>query len=202
MIPVQRKQEYLEFDEQVRKKGARFLASCPRPSSKQFDAHSYWTSAKDELLVAYNRLCAYTSRELLYDATIDHFKPKSKYPTLAYEWSNFRLARHIINNRKGNSEDVIDPFKVHSGWFILRLSGCVIKAGPDLTEEVNRAVDATISILQLNHERLVEERQKILEDLAYGIIDLDHLDVHYPFLSMEVKRQNALESLGEIFARA
>ena len=202
MIRIKRKREYPDFDKQVRQKGASFLASCPKPSSKQFDAHSYWTSAKDELLTAYDRLCAYTSRELVDGATIDHFKPKSKYPTLAYEWGNFRLARHIINNRKGNSEDVIDPFEVHNGWFVLRLSGCVIKAGPGLTNDVNRAVNATIGILQLNHERLVDERREILVDLADGEIDLDHLDVHYPFLSMEVKRQNALASLREIFARA
>ena len=44
--------------------------------------------------------------------TIDHFRPKSKYPKLAFVWSNYRLAGQAINMRKGDSEDVVDPFTV------------------------------------------------------------------------------------------
>lgn len=42
---------------------------------------------------------------------IEHFKPKSKFPELCYEYDNLHLACQICNSNKGDkySEDYIDP---------------------------------------------------------------------------------------------
>lgn len=202
MIRVHARPEYPGFDREVRQKGLQFLKSCPTPNSNDFRKHNYWTTAVRELYAAYDHLCAYTTRELVHTGSVDHYKPKSKYPELAYEWSNYRLARQIVNNRKGETEDVIDPFVVGDGWFILDLPSCLIKPGNGISREIRKAVNATINILGLNRDdRLVEERCKLLVELADGEITLGYLERHYPFLSTEVRRQQVYESLKKIFAR-
>ena len=202
MIRVQAKPEYPAFDNEVRQKGLAFLRACPNPTSTDFKKHNYWTKALKELHAAYNRMCAYTTRELVYTGSIDHFMPKSKYPRLAYDWDNYRLARQSINTRKGNAEGVIDPFVVCEGWFTLDLPSCLIKPGPGVSGELRKAVNTTINILGLNQDdRLVEERCSLLVYLADGEITLRYLERHYPFLSAEVRRQQVHDSLKEIFAR-
>ena len=202
MIRIQPRVEYPEFDRRVRQKGLGFLSVNPNPSSEQFRGHNYWRVASAELHAAYDRLCAYTTRELVQTGSVDHFKPKSKYPHLAYEWSNYRLTRQAINARKGESEGVIDPFNVCDGWFILDMPSCLIRPGRGISSETRIAVNATINILGLNNdERLVEERCRLLVDLADGDITLNYLDRHYPFLSAEVRRQDVFDSLRKIFSR-
>ena len=202
MIRVQAKPEYLRFDNKVRQRGRRFLRVHPNPNSDQFRRHNYWAEALDELHATYDRLCAYTTRELVQTGSVDHFRPKSKYPQLAYEWDNYRLARQAINSRKGESEDVIDPFKVCEGWFMLDMPSCLIKPGQGVARKIRVAVNSTINILGLNRdERLVEERCRLLVNLADGEITLRYLDSHYPFLSAEVRRQKVSDSLKQIFSR-
>ena len=202
MIPVRAAPEYPEFDRQVRQRGRNFLVTCPNPKSTDFRNHNYWTRALDQLRAAYSNRCAYTTCRLVHTGSVDHFRPKSKYPSLAYEWSNYRLARQTINNRKGESEDVIDPFLVSEGWFTLDLPSCLIKPGVTISAEVRKAVNATINVLGLNRDdRLVEERCDLLISLADGEITLPHLERYYPFLSAEIRRQRVSHSLREIFAR-
>ena len=202
MIPVQMAPEYPQFDREVRQRGRTFLQSCPNPNSEQFRRHNYWTKALGQLYAAYNGLCSYTTRYLVYTGTIDHFRPKSKYPQLAYEWSNYRLARQTINTRKGNSEEVLDPFLIEKRWFILHLPSCLIKPALGLPREIRVQVNSTINTLRLNDdERLVEERLEFLVALADGDISLRHLQRHYPFLAQEVQHQGVQSSLREIFAR-
>ena len=202
MIHIQAKPEYPKFDKEVRQRGQRFLRSCPNPTSRMFKKHNYWSKARDELHAAYNRLCAYTTRELVQEGSVDHFKPKTKHPHLAYEWDNYRLARQAINSRKGESESVIDPFVVRKGWFVLEMPSCLIKPGQNITKEIRKSVNATIDILGLNDdERLVDERCRLLISLADGHITLDYLDSHFPFISVEVRRQRVQDSLKNIFSR-
>ena len=82
MIHVQAKPEYPGFDKEVRQRGHHFLKANPNPSSSTFKKHNYWNKALSELHAAYNRLCAYTTRELVQDGSVDHFKPKSKISLL------------------------------------------------------------------------------------------------------------------------
>ena len=202
MIHVQQMEEYAEFDAQVRQRGVQFLTRCPNPTSSEFKKHNYWNRATRELHAAYRNLCAYTTRELVTSGSIDHFMPKSKYPKLAFEWNNYRLVRQVINNRKGDSEDVIDPFTVRDGWFTLDMPSCLIKPARDVTRDIRRAIRVTINTLRLNcDEKLVDERHRLLISLADGHITLEYLDGHYPFLSSEVRRQQVYDSLKLIFSR-
>lgn len=200
MIPVTPRPEYQEFDSQVREPGSRFLRGNPHPSSKEFRKHNYWTRAAKNLHALYLSLCAYTATYLVDTGSVDHFRPKTKYPYLAYEWDNYRLARGKINTRKGDTEDVVDPFKVKSGWFVLDFPSCLIRPGDGLDKETKKSVNATINILQLNNDDgLVQERCDLLVDLARGDITMNFLDRRYPFLAIEVRRQRIEQRLSQVF---
>lgn len=200
MIPVTPKPEYHGFDSEVRRPGLKFLRRKPRPSNKDFSRHNYWTRAVNNLKASYSGLCAYTSLYLVDTGSVDHFRPKTKYPYLAYEWDNYRLARQRINSRKGNSEEVVDPFRVQPGWFVLDFPSCLIRPGNKLNKKIKKYVNATINILRLNDDdSLVQERCDFLVDLAQGDITMDFLDRRYPFLAFEVKRQGVEKHLSQIF---
>ncbi len=144
--------------------------------------------------------CAYTSMYMAETGSVDHFRPKSKYPWLAYEWTNYRLSRSKINLRKGDAEDLVDPFGVKTGWFELDLPSCLVRAGRGVSGELRRTVISTIDILQLNaDDRMVQERCDLLVHLARGDITLGFLEKRYPFLAVEVKRQGVVAGLSAIF---
>lgn len=202
MIRIQPKPEYAEFEDQVRGPGQKFLAVNPNPTSKDFKSHNYWSKAAKQLLSVYGGNCAYTSLRMVDGATVDHFRPKVAYPHLAYEWDNYRLARAKINNRKGDLENVLDPFEVEPGWFHLNLPSCLIIPADGLPRPIRLSINQTINILQLNNDDLlVQERCDLLVDLADELITLGFLDRHYPFLSHEVRRQGVAADLKKIFAR-
>lgn len=201
MIPVDQQPEPAHFDRLVRRPGGVFLTKNPLPAHQEFDAHSYWRKVREDMFLAYSGRCAYTSQKIMNGGCIDHFLPKSKYPKLAYEWSNLRLTTGYINQAKGSKEGIIDPFKVKIGWFTLDLPSCLIFPSPELDIELRGRVNSTISILRLNSpDFLVQARCYYLIELAQRKITLEFLDDFFPFLSAEIRRQQVESSLASIFS--
>ena len=200
MIRVLPKPEYAAFNADVRVLGMRFLQTNPSPSSRDFQSHNYWKGAKTELRRAYLR-CAYTSRRVRGESvSVDHFLPKTKHPRLAYEWDNYRLARPKLNRHKSDSEDVVDPFQVRNGWFVVDCPSCLIHPGDNLAGNTRQEVSATIDVLKLNSDELAAERCRWLADLASNLISFDYLKREYPFLASEVERQGIKGQLKTLFA--
>ena len=198
MIRVLPKPEYAAFNADVRIPGMRFLQTNPSPSSRNFP--NYWNRAKRELRQAYE-CCAYTSRMVRGDdVSVDHFLPKTKYPQLAYEWDNYRLARPKLNRNKADSEDVVDPFHVRNGWFFLECPTCFIHPGDNLSGTTRDEVTTTIGVLKLNSPELADERCRWLVDLADGLISFDYLKREYPFLASQIERQGIQGQLRTLFA--
>lgn len=132
--------------------------------------------------------------------TVDHFLPKSKRPDRAYEWDNFRLALHRINRYKSDRTDIIDPFLVRPGWFVLDVPSCLIKAGNGLTAEEKQRIDTTIEALKLNEDdSLVQDRCDVMLMFAQGDVQLAFLQKRYPFLAAEVVRQGIQLTANVIF---
>ena len=188
------------FDSEVRIPGLEFLETTPCPSSRDFSGHNYWNRARSHLRQLYSGFCAYTSLYLVDSDSVDHFLPKVKYPHLAYEWNNYRLARQKVNFSKGNSEKVLDPFTIQNGWFVIDCPSCLVRPGAGLDAETRNRVEDTISILKLNDDdNLVQERCDWLVSLAKGEITMSFLLKRYPFLAIEITRQGIEQDLNTLF---
>jgi hypothetical protein len=93
--------------------GKHFLVQNPHPTGRQWRGHEYWTRIIPDLYDAYGGICAYSCHWTPYDTswkTVEHFKPKSKYPEEAYCWANYRFVCGLLNGCKEDHEDILEPF--------------------------------------------------------------------------------------------
>jgi hypothetical protein len=203
MIHIDQKEEPQNFNARVRLKGRRFLRGRRRPTAKQWQHHAYWRKAGSELHDAYGGICAYSCHWIPYDTgadTVEHFRPKDTYPAEAYEWSNYRLVCATLNGRKGVKEDVLDPFLIHDGWFVIDFPSMLVKPHSDLGPTRRRRVQATIDRLGLNDEgTCLKSRVKWLREYCLNDISLDHLLRHAPFIVAELERQALTATIRDVF---
>ena len=95
MIRVQAQTEPQDFNEKIRLPGQKFLqdtiAKNFKPTTEWNKRRGcYWVKAIPDLHIKYKKICAYSSLWLPpAKGTVDHYIPKSKNHTLAYEWKNF-----------------------------------------------------------------------------------------------------------------
>lgn len=76
----------------------------------QRDEHFYlspeWKEVRKQILRSQHHIC-YICNEFIsdpFDLTVDHIKPKSKYPELSLELSNLKIACRSCNSAKGNKD--------------------------------------------------------------------------------------------------
>jgi hypothetical protein len=132
--------------------------------------------------------------------TIDHFHPKTQKPDQAYEWENYRLALHRMNGYKADRTDILDPFSVSPGWFVLDFPSCLVRPGDGLTPEQKQQVETTVSVLKLNDDdSLVQDRCDVMVMFASGDVKLPFLQKRYPFLAAEVIRQGIESTANALF---
>ena len=213
MIRVVLAEEPADFDAKVRKPGLRAIAemvgepnlSKRRGRKRDVVANSrdaipadkfpaYWTEALPELLEAYGRVCAYMSfyiERMTGAASVDHMLPKSLEWQVVYEWHNYRLACSLMNSRKNNYRNVLDPFEVEDGWFRIELVGYQVIPAPQLPANIEAQVQATIDRLQLNDYECRKLREDYVNYFNQGDISLNHLRQRAPFLAREIERSTA-----------
>ena len=194
MIPVVRKPEPDDFAQRVRQPGQTFLAGNSPQSSREFEP--YWRRVKRDLHEAYDNICAYTCIYLV-SGTVDHFLPKSRYPLLAYEWDNYRLASNIVNQNKSDSIGLLDPFKIEDGWFALDFPTCYVVIGDQMPNHLRNKAKQTIGVLKLNSNQFAQLRFRIIKSFWNRDLDWRTLQRRYPFLASELERQN-LRNRGHI----
>lgn len=127
--------------------------------------------------------------------TTDHFIPKSIRPDLAYERSNFRLACQRVNSKKGNSQNILDPFKISDGWFQLEFLTGTVFPDPLLSDAVISKITRTIEILGLNLPYARKRRSQDFSMLIGNQFSEDFfsfLKDRSPFIYKEAVRQNLL----------
>jgi len=199
MIHVRQQPEPATFDANVRQKGLRFFAdqgidpSEPLPPKTSIAPH--WRACLDELYASYGGICAYLAvhfERVTGAGSVDHFIAKSSTPTMAYEWSNYRLACSRMNSCKREYDDALDPFSVVNGWFHLELVSGRIFANPNLTHDQSYQVNATIKRLGLDEPGSREMRARHYLDYCRGEYVADFLRKRSPFVWMEANRQGLL----------
>ena len=128
---------------------------------------SLWVRFRDnDLSERFNRKCGYCERAC--DAasgspkspTLDHFKPKSKFPALTYVWGNWIFSCEECNRIKGDewadggfvdpcAEDVMErPEEYFDFYFDEYITELTPKSGLD--DERKRRAERTIKDLDLN----------------------------------------------------
>jgi hypothetical protein len=206
-----------DFDKEVRQPGLSALAeltgnapTIQRPGpriAKRADTiedldpqvvrdYAYWTRALAALHEAYRGVCAYSCFyiEPLSGPTVDHFVAITKTLREAYEWRNYRLAFALMNACKGAFADVLDPFEVQDGWFVLDLDTLDVEPGAGLEPDLTDRVLATCRRLQLNGSECKKMRRDFF-NLYWSSqsperpIPLWFLEMKAPFLAREMRRQ-------------
>lgn len=204
MIPIPAYPEPPDFDHKVRRLGTKFLKTNPTP--KDWEKKDYWTWCLPQLRKAYRNICVYSSIfevPIAGSHSVDHFIPKSLDPSRAYEWSNYRLASRAMNSRKGDFNDVLDPFTLQPNTFVLDIATMLVKPGKHLSVTEKQAVKATIKRLKLNDdEALTTWRAKLVLKFCDDDISMRELERLSPFVAYEINRQNySKEQLQYIFKR-
>lgn len=164
------------------------LASCHFPA--------YWTRVLDDLMTAYDEVCAYSCfriHPITGARTVEHVAPKSLSWDQAYEWGNYRLVCSLMNARKNNFVDVLDPFEVPNGWFELEPVGFQVRPRPDLPDDLRAMVQDTIDRLGLNDAVFLKMREEDAERLWNHDYSHNVLMKESPFVAMELKRLNCLQ---------
>ena len=127
---------------------------------------------------------------------MDHFWSKTARPDLAYEWSNYRFSVEKLNNYKGDNADILDPFSIQAGWFILNFDNFFVEANQGLLRSLEEAVEKTISVLRLNaDDALVNWRFSVVRDYAKNDLSFGFLERRFPFIALELQRQNLTEQI-------
>lgn len=192
MIPISLQPEPNNFDHDVRQKGAKWLQEN---TSNKLPA--YWRECLDDLYTAYDGICAYYAikvDEISGNRTVDHFKPKSKYPNLAYEWDNYRFACGSANSKK-RDEDVLDPFNLPDNLFYIHFGTGEVLINPQMNNAITQNAEQTINRLSLNDNRLKNRRKKdFLRYYQEKSISLDELKQQNPFVWAEIRRQDLVRN--------
>ncbi|KJV07030.1 hypothetical protein VZ95_20340, partial [Elstera litoralis] len=202
MIPLILADEPHWFDAGVRQKGRAHLATVEAQrteplQSKHFQA--FWARYTREIHAIYSGICAFTGLYIDFDekiedqkVSIDHFRPKVKYKSLAYEWANYRLCMKKINQRKGDSEEIIDPISIPDNFFYLNIDDGSVKLREFPGHETwVEACKTTIDTLGLNNKHLRRRRSQLIQ--SYRISgDKDELKFRAPFLYYALKYQGVI----------
>ena len=199
MIHVSVQPEPAGFDANVRQKGIAYLRNkkidLDKPIPPNTAIFPYWRDCMDDLYSNYQGICAYLAvyfERVTGGGSIDHFIPKSKRADLAYEWRNYRLACSIMNCRKRDYEDMLDPFEIEDGWFHLELVSGRIYPNPNLDAIRNEFVQATITRLGLDYDGNREMRARHYQEYREGFFTAAYLKRRSPFVYLEALRQGLL----------
>jgi uncharacterized protein (TIGR02646 family) len=137
--------------------------------------------------------CAYIER-ITGHGTVDHFVAKSADVGQAYEWRNYRLACLKMNQRKRDFDDVLDPFTLAAGTFVLDLVTGRIAPSPRLRNGALEAARRTIDRLRLDDAECRQWRLDWFDNYHNGHICERHLRRRSPFVWHEARRQNLLRA--------
>jgi uncharacterized protein (TIGR02646 family) len=167
--------EALEVDDPVRRVGFKSYAPEVLPRKKGgCDFRAIWGRLKRALALMSHQKCAYCESPIDAErsAAVEHFKPKSLFPSLAYDCGNYFLGCGGCNGAKSDRwplngggyvrPDEGDP----AALFIFREDGRVEAAQP------GGAAEETIRDFDLNREWLCTLRERVIREALDDLKDL------------------------------
>ena len=136
---------------------------------------SRWRDFIVELREAFGDICGYC--ESICRGEVDHFRPKVRFPELAYEWSNWVFACHDCNHAKWNNwpeRGYIDPCTMSESprpenYFTFDTKTGEVIPLSDLDQDRFERAATMIDDLNLNGEHHLKNRLKWLQAVAWAI---------------------------------
>lgn len=100
--------------------------------------------------------------------TIDHFRPKSTYPKLAYYWINLFLccSRCQAAKKENYSRKLLKPDKLDydfNRFFIINFASGQLQANPFASDKDKEMANYTINLLELNAKDICIFRRREIE---------------------------------------
>lgn len=185
MIFVKRVNEPADFDNVVRMRGNEWLKANPVKRPKDL-----WTPFRAKLAEGFKFRCAYSAMEIPYDGTVDHFLSCKHHRHLAYDWANYRYCLASINSRKKNRDaQILDPYEIDDGWFEVTILGFLVKITPKLPTDLKDKAKATIKILGLNRQEIIDFRLRQYHRYIRGQLTLEHLQEVAPLIAQAIIRR-------------
>lgn len=191
MIPVDRVPEPPHFDREARVPGNDWLAANPNAKTAEFPDH--WSRFRKDLAAGFNDLCGY-SAIFTKPGTVDHYICKSSRQgrPLTYEWSNYRFASSLMNERKGTwNARILDPHEIGHGWFEILLPHLEMV----LVEEripLERRDDAAFTLEKLrlrDDDEVLDVRRHWYGQFTNGHKTLEGLAQHAPLIARAVQQR-------------
>lgn len=206
MIKVPRADEPAWFKEKVEEPGEKWRKAQAAPiDSKTWGKGAFWNkvpAVQDELFAAYGHCCVYTARRVMGEGrSVDHVRPKSKHPELAFKWDNYLPMLKNFNSTKNDHEDVLDPRRIGYDWFELSIPSMLTKPGSSGGSIDAATPESTIQRLKLNTNRHHRPALAIIlfEFLDNG--DWSFVRKMTPFLAQQLTMQNFVTGNGVLTAK-
>ena len=161
---------------------------------------SRWREFHDEAERVFRGLCAYCEQSCRGE--IDHYRPKSRFPKLVYEWYNWLFACHDCNQAKNSrwpTGGYVDPCAKSQQarperYFTFDTQTGEILPRRGLSLGRRKKAWRTIDILQLNGRHHLRNRVLRLRVLS-AYEDLSPLGIPRTILAILVSRSTALSSV-------
>lgn len=136
------------------------------------------------------RRCSYCDADAI-NATgieeIDHFRPKSSYPEVAYAWTNMYLSCSACNRSKQErwSVDLLAPdlseYEFERFFFYETTTGKIVpNSGASIEDQ--RKAEVTIALLDLNRAAACSRRRWTVQTIRRRTSDEELQDLGYRFL--------------------
>lgn len=195
-ILTQRQTEWQNaLDTAINKYGS--YKDIPQKEKDTLISHYRHTAIKDILFASSNHKCAFCEGKPAENGHIEveHFKPKSIYPELTFEWSNFLPSCKKCNLSKLNHDTgtfpIVNPYISDPEDFFF-YEDIRIKAIRD-----NPIANDTIEICGLNAVRLMVPRGELLANLHEFAKSIGEAVDDYNQSDAGVKKTNRLRKIAE-----
>lgn len=153
---------------------------------------------KKKLFASSYQKCAFCESKPAESGNIEveHFKPKSLYPELAFDWENLLPICRRCNNSKSDhdtgKEPIVDPShddpeKIFTYYFLNIIP----------LDDKNEIAHRTIEICDLNSERLFEIRANLLKALSSYESQVKAWIKEIETADTEIKKRNKINRLRD-----
>lgn len=195
MIKIERPRSPNFLTENYKRWGKELKAHWEINHNYSFHWHSSYDEIADELFTMTNNHCSFCDIQPLKQsgATIEHFRPKRKFPLLAYAWINLFYCCANCQKKRDEFNQICKPFKPdqtnYSFDYYFQIEETIeeifIRPNLERSVEEQKRAEETIRLYGLNKFARPEARKRVLKDYREDIRlekEKDKNDYSYRFI--------------------